>query len=216
MSVKNKAIAVEATTRTEFGKGAARRARRAGLVPVVVYGHGMDPLHLTVNRLDFTSVVRNNGVNAIVELNIDGDKQLAMIKHLDQNVLTFNIDHIDLQAIKRGEKVEVEVPITTEGEVAPGAMFIQDADVLLLEADVLSIPEEIVVSIEGMEIGSQILAGDIEMPEDCTLVADPETLVVNVLEPEEEELPEPGEEGEEGSAEASEESGDEESGDSEE
>lgn len=215
MSV-NKAIHLEATTRTEFGKGAARRTRRAGRIPVVVYGHGIDPLHLSVDRIEFTAIVRNNGTNAVVELDVDGDKQLAMIKHLDQNVLTFDIDHIDLLAIKRGEKVEVEIPVTVEGEVAAGAMFIQDADVISVEADVLSIPEELVVSIEGLEIGTQITAADIALPEDVTLLSEPETLIINVVEPEEEELPEPGEEGEDAEEGAeSEESGDEESGDEE-
>ncbi|MCK7678048.1 50S ribosomal protein L25/general stress protein Ctc [Corynebacterium sp. CCM 9186] len=194
----NKAIPLEAAPRTEFGKGAARRARRDGLIPVVIYSKSIDePLHVTVDRLDFTAIIRNHGVNAVVDVDIEGEKQLAIVKHLDQNVLTFNIDHVDLLAISRGEKIEVEVPVVHTGEPAPGAMVIQDADVLAVEAPVLSIPEEFEIDIEGLEIGTQITAADVKLEEGITLVSDPETLIINIVEPEEEELPEPeGEEGE--------------------
>ncbi|MEZ2122401.1 MULTISPECIES: 50S ribosomal protein L25/general stress protein Ctc [unclassified Corynebacterium] len=193
----NKATPLEAAPRTEFGKGAARRARRDGLIPVVIYSKTLDePLHVTVDRLDFTAIIRNHGVNAVVDVDIEGEKQLAIVKHLDQNVLTFNIDHVDLLAISRGEKIEVEVPVVHTGEPAPGAMVIQDADVLAVEAPVLSIPEEFEIDIEGLEIGTQITAADVKLDEGITLVSDPEMLIINIVEPEEEELPEPGEEGE--------------------
>lgn len=192
----NKAISLSAKPRNEFGKGAARRARREGLVPVVVYGHGIDPLHVLVDRLEFTAIIRNNGTNAIVSLDIEGETQLAMIKTLDQNVLTFNIDHADLLAIKRGEKVEVEVPVTYEGEIAPGAMLMQDAETIRVEAPVMDIPEEIVLNVEGMEIGSTITAGDVALPGEVTLVDDPELLIINVVVPEVADVPEEGEEGE--------------------
>ncbi|PRQ12436.1 50S ribosomal protein L25 [Corynebacterium sp. 13CS0277] len=194
--MSNKAIALNAAARTEFGKGAARRARRAGQVPVVIYGHGMDPAHILVDRLELTAIVRNHGTNAVVEVDVEGDKQLAMIKTVDQNVLTFNIDHADLLAIKRGEKVEVEVPVIHEGEIAAGAMLMQDAEVIKVEADVMNIPEEIVLSVEGMEIGSTITAGDVTLPEGVTLVDDPELLIINVVVPEVADVPEEGEEGE--------------------
>ena len=197
----NKAIPLEAAPRTEFGKGAARRARRDGLIPVVIYSKSIDePLHVTVDRLDFTAIIRNHGVNAVVDVDIEGEKQLAIVKHLDQNVLTFNIDHVDLLAISRGEKIEVEVPVVHTGEPAPGAMVIQDADVLAVEAPVLSIPEEFEIDIEGLEIGTQITAADVKLDEGITLVSDPETLIINIVEPEEEELPEP--EGEDGEGDA--------------
>ncbi|MBV7293155.1 50S ribosomal protein L25/general stress protein Ctc [Corynebacterium sp. TAE3-ERU16] len=197
----NKAIPLEAAPRTEFGKGAARRARRDGLIPVVIYSKSIDePLHVTVDRLDFTAIIRNHGVNAVVDVDIEGEKQLAIVKHLDQNVLTFNIDHVDLLAISRGEKIEVEVPVVHTGEPAPGAMVIQDADVLAVEAPVLSIPEEFEIDIEGLEIGTQITAADVKLEEGITLVSDPETLIINIVEPEEEELPEP--EGEDGEGDA--------------
>lgn len=201
---------IKAEARTEFGKGVARRLRRDWKVPGVIYGAHQEPVHFAVPLLDIQSLVRNNGVNAVLELEIDGEQYLTMVKHVDQNVLTFDIDHVDLLAIKRGEKVEVEVPVTLTGEPAPGTMHIQDADVLLVEADVLSIPEELEVSIEGLEDGAVITAGDVTMPEDTTLVAEEDTVIVSISLPEvDEELEEAAEAAEEGGADAGAESVDE-------
>lgn len=201
---------IKAEARTEFGKGVARRLRRDWKVPGVIYGAHQEPVHFAVPLLDIQSLVRNNGVNAVLELEIDGEQYLTMVKHVDQNVLTFDIDHVDLLAIKRGEKVEVEVPVTLTGEPAPGTMHIQDADVLLVEADVLSIPEELEVSIEGLEEGAVITAADVTMPEDTTLVAEEDTVIVSISLPEvDEELEEAAEAAEEGGADAGAESADE-------
>lgn len=210
---------IKAEARTEFGKGVARRLRREWKVPGVIYGSHQEPVHFAVPLLDIQSLVRNYGVNAVLELEIDGEQYLTMVKHVDQNVLTFDIDHVDLLAIKRGEKVEVEVPVTLTGEPAPGTMHIQDADVLLVEADVLNIPEEIEVSIEGLEDGAVITAADVTMPEGTTLVAEEDTVIVSISLPEvDEELEEAAEAAEEGGADAGAESVDEgeESSDSEE
>lgn len=190
--MSNQAIALEAAVRKEFGKGAARRARRAGQIPAVVYANEFEPLHILVDRLDFTAIIRNHGTNAVVSLDIEGEKQLAMIKSVDQNVLTFNIDHADLLAIKRGEKVEVDIPVVHTGEIAAGAMLMQDAETIRVEADVMNIPEEIVLDVEGMEIGSTITAGDVQMPGGCTLVDDPEMLIIHVVVPEVADVPEEG------------------------
>lgn len=201
---------IKAEARTEFGKGVARRLRREWKVPGVIYGSHQEPVHFAVPLLDIQSLVRNNGVNAVLELEIDGEQYLTMVKHVDQNVLTFDIDHVDLLAIKRGEKVEVEVPVTLTGESAPGTMHIQDADVLLIEADVLNIPEEIEVSIEGLEDGAVITAADVTMPEGTTLVAEEDTVIVSISLPEvDEELEEAAEAAEEGGADAGAESVDE-------
>ena len=201
---------IKAEARTEFGKGVARRLRREWKVPGVIYGSHQEPVHFAVPLLDIQSLVRNNGVNAVLELEIDGEQYLTMVKHVDQNVLTFDIDHVDLLAIKRGEKVEVEVPVTLTGEPAAGTMHIQDADVLLVEADVLNIPEEIEVSIEGLEDGAVITAADVTMPEDTTLVAEEDTVIVSISLPEvDEELEEAAEAAEEGGADAGAESADE-------
>lgn len=199
--MSNQAIAISAAPRKEFGKGFARRARVAGLVPAVIYAKGFEPVHITMNRIEFTKIVRNHGVNTVVSVDIEGEKQLAMIKHVDQNVLTWEIDHADLLAIKKGEQVEVEVPLVHEGNQASGTMLIQETDTIRVLADVMSIPEEIIVSIEGKSVGDQILAGDIALPEGCELVDDAELLMLNFVAPEDNEADAEGEEGD-GEAEA--------------
>lgn len=186
-----------AQPRTEFGKGAARRLRRDSRVPVVVYGLDLEPLHVHVDILEFQAILRNEGVNAVLELEVEGEQHLVMVKAVDQNVLTLDVDHADLLNVKRGEKVEVEIPVVHEGEPAPGALVTQDADVITVLADVLNIPEEITIDVEGLEIGHQITAGDIQMPANCELITEADHLIINIVEPEEEELPEPGEDPEE-------------------
>lgn len=176
--------------RTEFGKGASRRLRRDFRVPAVVYGNGLDPMHVHVDILEFQAILRNEGVNAVLELEIEGQDHLVMIKAVDQNVLTLDVDHADLLNVKRGEKVEVDVPVVFTGEAAPGALVTQEADVITILADVLNIPEEISVDVEGKQIGDQIVAGDLQMPGNASLVSEEDTLIINVVEPEEEELPE--------------------------
>lgn len=179
-------IKLEARNRTEFGKGAARRARVAGDIPVVIYGADLEsPKHILVDSLEFHSVVRNHGINAVLDVDIEGESQLSMVKAVDQNPLTFNIDHADLLAIHRGEKVEVEVPVVATGEVAPGALLMQDAETILVTAPVLSIPDEIEVSLEGAEIGTQIHAEAVKLPEGLELADEADLLIFNVVAPEE-------------------------------
>lgn len=173
---------IKGERREEFGKGSARRLRRDGKIPGVLYEKGIDNIHFAVDRIEMTAVVRNDGTNAIVELELDGEKLLAMVKHIDQNVITLDIDHIDLLGIKRGEKVTVEVPVVTEGEAAPGAVVLQETDYVEIEIDALSIPDELTVSIEGKEIGDTLHASDVKLPEGAELISDPETLLVNVIE----------------------------------
>ncbi|SIS47745.1 large subunit ribosomal protein L25 [Corynebacterium appendicis CIP 107643] len=206
----NKFPTIQADKRDEFGKGSARRLRAAGRVPGVLYSNGEDNIHFHVDILEITALVRNDGTNAILELEVEGDKNLAMVKHVDQNVLTLNIDHIDLFGVKRGEKVTVEVPVVYEGEAAPDAVVLQEIDVVEIEVDALNIPDEITVSIEGKEIGDQILAGDLPLPEGAELITDPEYLAINVTYQQvDEEVEAAAEEAEEGGAEAGAESADE-------
>lgn len=194
---------IKGERREEFGKGSARRLRRDGKIPGVLYEKGIDNIHFAVDRIEMTAVVRNDGTNAIVELELDGEKLLAMVKHIDQNVITLDIDHIDLLGIKRGEKVTVEVPVVTEGEAAPGAVVLQDTDYVEIEIDALSIPDELTVSIEGKEIGDTLHASDVKLPEGAELISDPETLLVNVtFEQVDEDLEAEAEAAEEGGAEA--------------
>ena len=200
---------IKGERREEFGKGSARRLRRDGKIPGVLYEKGIDNIHFAVDRIEMTAVVRNDGTNAIVELELDGEKLLAMVKHIDQNVITLDIDHIDLLGIKRGEKVTVEVPVVTEGEAAPGAVVLQETDYVEIEIDALSIPDELTVSIEGKEIGDTLHASDVKLPEGAELISDPETLLVNVtFEQVDEDLEAEAEAAEEGGAEAGAESAD--------
>lgn len=178
---KNAPNNLTAQVRTATGKGASRRARREGKVPVVLYGHGTDPQHLELNGRDFAAVLRNAGTNAVLTLDIDGTEQLALTKAIEIHPIRRNIQHADLLVVRRGEKVTVEVNIVVEGDAAPGTLVTQDANTVEIEADVQSIPEQFAVSVEGAEEGTQILAGQIELPSGVTLISDPETLVVNVV-----------------------------------
>ncbi|AWK73934.1 MULTISPECIES: 50S ribosomal protein L25/general stress protein Ctc [Rhodococcus] len=170
-----------AAVRTEFGKGAARRARRDGQVPAVLYGHGEDPRHLNLPSRDFAAILRAHGTNAILNLDIDGTPQVALTKSVVIHPIRNYIEHADLLVIKKGEKVTVEVPVVVTGEAASGTLVAQDAATIALEADALHIPEQIEVSVEGLEAGTQILANQLELPKGSTLQADPELLIVNVV-----------------------------------
>jgi large subunit ribosomal protein L25 len=172
---------IDAETRTEFGKGAARRTRRAGKIPAVLYGHGTDPQHLSLPSLEFARVVREQGRNAVVELNVDGGQQLALTKTVVVHPIRPYIEHVDLLVIKRGEKVVVEIEVVVTGDAAPGSLVSQDLNTIEVEADVLNIPENIEISVEGLEIGTQILAGQIELPGGVELRTDPEYLAVQVI-----------------------------------
>ena len=171
------------TVRTEKGKGAARRARVAGQVPAVLYGHGTDPKHLLLPNRDLSAILRNNGVNAVVELDIEGSKQLALTKQVDVHPLRNYIEHVDLLIVKRGEKVIVEVNLLVEGSPLSGSLVVQEASTVELEADALNIPEHVVVSVEGREPGDLITAGDLSLPEGSTLITDPEATLVGVEAP---------------------------------
>ncbi|MEO3757862.1 50S ribosomal protein L25/general stress protein Ctc [Mycobacterium sp. B14F4] len=178
-----------ASVRTQTGKGASRRARRSGKVPAVLYGHGTDPRHLELDAHDFSAVLRHAGTNAVLTLDIEGKEQLALTKALDIHPIRRTITHADLLVVKRGEKVTVEVNVVVEGDAVPGTLVTQDANTIEVEADALSIPQQLTVSIEGAEMGTQFTAGSIELPSGVSLVSDPETLVVNVVAaPTEEEL----------------------------
>ncbi|MBN9101831.1 MULTISPECIES: 50S ribosomal protein L25/general stress protein Ctc [unclassified Pseudonocardia] len=172
---------IAAETRTEFGKGAARRTRRAGKIPAVLYGHGTDPQHLSLPELEFKRIVREQGRNAVITLDISGTPQLALTKTVVQHPIRPYIEHVDLLVIRRGEKVVVDVPIVVTGDAAPGTMVSQELNTLEVEADVSSIPDQIEVSVEGLKIGTQIQAGAIRLPANTTLSADAELLVVNVV-----------------------------------
>jgi large subunit ribosomal protein L25 len=170
-----------ASVRAKTGKGASRRARREGRVPAVLYGHGSDPQHLELPARELSAVLRHTGTNAILTLDIEGTEQLALTKSLEIHPIRRTITHADLLVVRRGEKVTVEVNVVVEGEAVPGTLVTQDANTIEVEADVLSIPEQLTVSVEGADAGTQFTAGQLELPSGVTLVSDPDTLVVNVV-----------------------------------
>lgn len=172
---------IVAETRTEFGKGAARRTRRAGKIPAVLYGHGTDPQHLTLPSLEFARVVRDQGRNAVLTLDIAGKPHLALTKTVVTHPIRPYIEHVDLLVIRRGEKVAVEVAVVITGDAAPGTLVNQELTTIEVEADVSSIPEQIEVSVEGAVVGTHIAAGDLQLPAGTVLKADAELLVVNVI-----------------------------------
>jgi large subunit ribosomal protein L25 len=195
------------TVRTETGKGASRRARRAGKIPAVLYGHGAAPQHLELPGHNFAAVLRHSGTNAVLTLDIAGKEALALTKALEIHPIRHTIQHADLLIVRRGEKVVVEVTVVVEGEAAPDTLVTQETNAIEIEAEALSIPEQLTVSIEGAEPGTQFAAGQIPLPPGVNLVSDPELLVVNVVNaPTAEDLAEEGAgEGERAEAEAAEE-----------
>jgi large subunit ribosomal protein L25 len=168
------------SVRAETGKGASRRARRNGKIPAVLYGHGAAPQHLELPGHEFAAVLRHSGTNAVLTLDIEGKQQLALTKALDIHPIRRTIQHADLQIVRRGEKVVVEVDVDIEGEAGPDTLVTQEAASIEIEAEALSIPEQLTVSIEGAEPGTQFTAGQISLPPGVRLVSDPDLLVVNV------------------------------------
>ncbi|WP_110588615.1 50S ribosomal protein L25/general stress protein Ctc [Microbacterium suaedae] len=193
MSDNNK---LSVDVRTEFGKGFARRLRAAGKIPAVLYGHGSDVQHLALPGHETSLIVRH--ANAVIDLDIDGKNQLALVKDVQRDPVRSVIEHIDLVIIKRGEKFTVDVPYLTEGEPFAGTYATQSASSISIEADAMNIPEHIVVNIEGLEDGTHIYAKDLDLPEGVTLIDDPDLLVVSISTPSASDEDESGESDESG------------------
>lgn len=167
-----------AETRTQFGKGAARKIRRDHKIPAVMYGHGAEPVHITLPGHDTMMALKV--ANALLTIVIDGKEQLALAKDVQRDAIKPVIEHIDLVIVRKGEKVTVDVPVHVEGEAAPETVVTVDAQTVQLEVEATNIPENIVVSVEGLEAGTQIKASELELPAGAVLVVDEETLVVNI------------------------------------
>jgi large subunit ribosomal protein L25 len=170
-------IKIQAETRTEFGKGAARRIRRDGAVPAVLYGHGEDPTHVTLPGHDLMLALKS--ANALLSIEMNGKSQLALPKDVQRDPIKGFIEHADLLLVRRGEKVVVDVPIVLSGEAAPDALIVTETTELTVEAEATHIPGSIEVSIEGLEVGSQILARDLQLPDGVELRVEDEHLIVN-------------------------------------
>ncbi|NUS45769.1 MAG: 50S ribosomal protein L25/general stress protein Ctc [Mycobacteriaceae bacterium] len=183
MSAASDANKLDAVVRTEFGKGAARRTRRDGNVPAVLYGHQTEPQHLSVNAQEFAAILRQHGTNAVLTLSIDGKKQLALTKSVVVHPIRRYIEHADLLVVKRGEKVTVDVQVVVTGDPAPGGLVSQESSTLSIEAEALHIPEQIEVSIAGAEVGHQVHAGEIVLPKGATLAGDAESLILHIVAP---------------------------------
>ncbi|GGU18560.1 50S ribosomal protein L25/general stress protein Ctc [Nocardioides albus] len=195
---------IVAEKRTEFGKGAARRIRRENKIPAVVYGHGADPIHLSLPGHATMMALKNHGANALLELDIEGKIQLAMTKQVQVDDVRRVIEHVDFVAVRAGEKVTVDIPVHVVGDAISGTMVVTDANTLTVETEATHVPEGIEISVEGLEAGTQILAGAVELPKGTTLVTDPEALVVNITEAQINEEPADGEAAEGEAAEAAE------------
>ncbi|WP_394279631.1 50S ribosomal protein L25/general stress protein Ctc [Microbacterium sp.] len=172
---------VVAELREQFGKGFARRLRAAGKIPAVIYGHGTAPVHVALPGHQVFLLVRR--ANAVLELEINGEQQLTLVKDVQKDPVHQIIEHIDLLVVKKGEKIQVDVPVVVTGESFAGTIAVQDATTVLLEVEATHIPQNIEVSVEGLEEGAHITAADLTLPKGAALLADPETLVVAVSVP---------------------------------
>ena len=164
--------------RDSFGKGAARKIRAVGKIPAVIYGHGTEPQHVTLPGHEVSLILRKS--NQVLELDIQGKTTLALVKDVQKDPVRQIIEHVDLIVVRKGEKVTVDVPVHLEGESVAGTSVNQDANTISLEVEATHIPESVVVSIEGLDEGSQVHAKDVVLPAGATLVSDPETLIVGI------------------------------------
>jgi large subunit ribosomal protein L25 len=171
-------LKISAEKRSEFGKGAARRIRRSHKIPAVLYGHGTDPVHVTLPGHETLLALRHT--NAVLTLDVEGDEHLALAKDVQRDPIKRSIEHVDLVIVRKGEKVTVDIPVHVEGEAAPETVVTLEHNTLTVEAEATNIPETVTVSVEGLAAGTQIHADAVELPEGVTLVTDAEALVVNV------------------------------------
>ncbi|MEV0154859.1 50S ribosomal protein L25/general stress protein Ctc [Micromonospora sp. NPDC050686] len=174
-------VKISAEPRTEFGKGGARRTRRAGKVPAVLYGHGEKPKHIALPAREFAAAIRNGGANQLLAIEVsDGTQVLALPKAIQRDPIKDTFEHVDLLLVRRGEKVTVEVPVQLTGEAARDTLIVHDHDTLSVTADATKVPDHLEASIEGLAAGSQVSAGDVELPAGVELAVDPELTVAAV------------------------------------
>ncbi len=174
-------VKITAEPRKEFGKGFARRARKAGLVPAVIYGHGEAPRHIALPAKEFAAAIRHGGMTTVFDITVtDGHTTLALPKAIQRDVLRDTYKHVDLIIVKRGEMVTVDVPVQVVGEAARGTLVTVDHDRVSIQAEALNLPEHLEASVEGLDAGAHVTAGEIKLPRGVTLVTDPETIMVLV------------------------------------
>lgn len=183
MTEDNKVVA---EVRENFGKGFARRLRAAGKIPAVIYGHGTEPQHVALPGHQVGLLIRK--ANALLNLDVAGKAQLALVKDVQKDPVHQVIEHIDLLVVKKGEKIQVDVPVVVVGESAPGTIANLDATSISLEVEATHIPENVEVDIEGLEDGQHVYAADLKLPKGATLAAEGDVLIVGVSIPAEEDL----------------------------
>ncbi|MDN6624125.1 MAG: 50S ribosomal protein L25/general stress protein Ctc [Acidipropionibacterium jensenii] len=175
-------IVIKAAKRTEFGKGAARRIRREDLVPAVMYGHGSDPIHITLPGHETLLALRSE--NPLLSIEVEGDEpQLALPKDVQRDILTGFVRHVDLLTVRRGEKVTVTVSLRVEGEPEVGTVATVDVNEVEVNADPLNIPESLVVDVTDLPAGHSINLGSVPLPEGVELAADPEAVAISIVVP---------------------------------
>jgi large subunit ribosomal protein L25 len=175
-------VRLSADSRSEFGKGGARRTRRAGKIPAVIYGHGDDPRHVALPAREFTAAIRNGGANVLLTLDIEGAEQLVIPKAIQRHAIKGTFDHVDLLAVRLGEKVTIDVPIVITGTVAAGGVLEQEHSSLAVEAEATHLPTEFEIDITQVAIGGHITAGDVKLPTGSALITDPELVLLIVSE----------------------------------
>ena len=171
---------IQAESRTEFGKGAARRIRRADKVPAVLYGHGTDPVHITLPGHGTMLALKHGGLNALLTISVDGKDHLALPKQIQRDPIKGFLEHLDLIIVRKGEKVTVDIPVHLVGDPGPDALIVTETSSVSVEAEATHIPEFVEVSIEGAQVGDQILASDLKVPSGVTVLLDEDTMIVNV------------------------------------
>lgn len=174
-------VKIQVTKRTDFGKGASRQARRDGLIPAVVYGHGADPVHLLLPAQETTLAVRNP--NALLTVVSEGEEHMVLPKDIQRHPLKQTVEHLDLIEVRRGEKVVVDVTVHVEGEVAQGAAFNLEEATVPVEAEATHLPEFVTIDIEGREIGQHVHASDVQLPAGTTLQLEDDYIIATVSEP---------------------------------
>ncbi|MFE7504997.1 50S ribosomal protein L25/general stress protein Ctc [Promicromonospora sp. NPDC057488] len=195
-------IKLAAEPRTEFGKGAARRIRRDNKIPAVLYGHGTDPVHVTLPGHESMLALRQ--ANVLFSIELDGKGQLAVAKDIQRDPVRNVIEHIDLQVVRAGEKITVDITVNIVGESAPGTIHLVEEQTLSVEAEATHLPESVEVSIEGLETGAQVHASEVTLPAGSTLLTDPNAVVVLITEPRGEASPDEAEESAESAGSAAE------------
>jgi len=172
---------VVAEVRENFGKGYARRLRAAGQIPAVIYGHGTDPVHVSLPGHQVGLLIRR--ANAVLELKVDGKEQLTLVKDVQKDPVHQIIEHIDLLVVKKGEKIQVDVPVLVIGEPAAGTIVNLDNATVALEVEATHIPQNVEVDVEGLEDGTHITAADLKLPKGAALITEAETLIVAIAIP---------------------------------